>query len=115
MQDRRDIALIFATLMMLASTATAQIVSPAPAETWVGTNASVSTSPKTSINSASWLDARRWSYQVGIGFIMKSSVDDLLATGGDRAEGPSGGEIYLVQVSYKAAEFNPELWGCHIP
>jgi hypothetical protein len=58
----------------------------------------------------SWRNLKRWSFQAGVGLITESTIDEVLTLRGDRAHGDAGGEIYLLQVSYKAAEFKPVLF-----
>jgi hypothetical protein len=65
--------------------------------------------------SLSWHDPKRWSYQAGVAFITGSTIDDLLLVDGKFPKGPWGRAIYLVQVSYKAAELEPELFGHRFP
>src|SRR5688572_24346358 len=62
----------------------------------------------------SWWGINRWSFQAGMGFITESSVGDLGLLRGELAEGEAGGEIYLLQVSYKATEWKPSLFGRRI-
>src|SRR5262245_35739013 len=58
---------------------------------------------------AGWRDLSHWSFQAGVGFITESTVDDVALLGSKLARGDAGGQIYLVQVSYKLAEVKPRL------
>jgi hypothetical protein len=59
----------------------------------------------------SWRNLDRWSFQAGVGFITGSSVDEIATGQTELAHGKSGGEVYLVQVSYEAAQLDPTLFG----
>ena len=58
-----------------------------------------------------WRDLGRWSFQVGVGFINGSTMEEILLFDGERAEGNAEGELHLLQVSYKVAEFKPVVFG----
>jgi hypothetical protein len=59
----------------------------------------------------SWRDANRWSFQGGIGFITGSTIDEIGGFNSELGGDESGGEIYLLQVSYKLARPDPVLFG----
>jgi len=59
----------------------------------------------------SWLGLDRWSFQAGVGFITGSTIDEIGTWQSELARGKSSGEIYLFQVSYKAARLDPTLFG----
>jgi hypothetical protein len=58
-----------------------------------------------------WRDFDRWSFQVGLGIISGSTIDEILVLDGERAEGDAEGEIHFLQVSYKVAAFKPVVFG----
>jgi hypothetical protein len=58
-----------------------------------------------------WRDPKLWSYQVGVGFIGASTIDEILIGDSRLAEGDAGGQIYLLQASHKLKEFEPEWFG----
>lgn len=58
-----------------------------------------------------WRDLNRWSFQAGAGFITGSTIDEIGIFQGEWADGDSEGEMYLFQVSYKAAQLKPEIFG----
>ena len=58
----------------------------------------------------SWRSLNRWSFQAGVGWISGSTIDEIMAFEGEQATGDARGEIYLLQVSYKAAEFHPTVF-----
>jgi hypothetical protein len=60
---------------------------------------------------ALWRNLDRWSFQTGVGFITGSTIDEIGTWQSELADGKSGGEIYLFQVSYKAAQLDPTLFG----
>ena len=53
----------------------------------------------------------RWSFQGGVAWINKSTVDEIALLRAERADGDASGEIHLLQVSYKAAELHPTIFG----
>ena len=57
-----------------------------------------------------WRDVNRWSFQAGVGWITASTIDEVALLEGDWAEGDAGGQIYLLQVSYKLAEWEPVVF-----
>jgi hypothetical protein len=58
----------------------------------------------------SWRDLDRWSFQVGMAFITKSTIDEIASVDGEWGDGKTGGQIYLAQVSYKLAEWQPHIF-----
>lgn len=58
-----------------------------------------------------WCDARRWSFQAGVGFITGSTVDEVVTARSKLATGEGGGQIFLAQASYKLARLDPVLFG----
>ncbi len=58
-----------------------------------------------------WRDLKRWSFQAGVGFITGSTIDEVATFQSELGKGDAHGQIYLMQVSYKAAELKPELFG----
>lgn len=59
-----------------------------------------------------WRDLNRWSFQFGAAFITGSTIDDLLQGKAEIGNaGDGGGQIYLLQASYKVARFNPTIFG----
>ena len=58
-----------------------------------------------------WLSAPHWSFQAGVGWITGSTIDQILAGNSDLARREAEGRIYLLQVSYKLAQFEPGLYG----
>lgn len=61
-------------------------------------------------NRMSWTSLDRWSFQMGVAFITKSTVDEIASADGEWGNGKTGGQIYLAQVSYKLAEWQPQLF-----
>src|SRR5436190_11953721 len=61
-------------------------------------------------NRMSWTSLDRWSFQVGVAFITKSTVDEIASADGEWGDGKTGGQIYLAQVSYKLAEWQPHIF-----
>jgi len=59
----------------------------------------------------SWRDLNRWSFQVGLGLISGSTLEEIVMLEGERAEGDAEGEIHFLQVSYKVAELKPVVFG----
>lgn len=53
----------------------------------------------------------RWSFQVGVAYITGSTIDEIAGVNGEWANGPSAGQIYLLQASYKVTTVRPELFG----
>jgi hypothetical protein len=53
----------------------------------------------------------RWSFQGGVAWISKTTIDEIALLQGERADGDASGEIHLLQVSYKAAELHPTIFG----
>ncbi len=58
-----------------------------------------------------WDALERWSFQGGIGFITGSSVGDIGLFNSQLGSDEAGGEIYLLQVSYKLGRLDPTLFG----
>lgn len=58
-----------------------------------------------------WRDLKRWSFQAGVGFITGSTIDEVTTFQSELGKGSAHGQIYLMQVSYKVAQFEPELFG----
>jgi hypothetical protein len=86
---------------------------PAQADGSVGANNNAARRTADDIDAAPWWrDMDRWSFQAGIGFINGETIDDIIVSGGELAKGDASGEIYLAQVSYKAAELKP-VWFDH--
>src|ERR1051325_819520 len=52
----------------------------------------------------SWRALNRWSFQSGVAFITRSTIDEIGTGGLQLAKGDAGGQIYLTQISYKLAE-----------
>ena len=61
-----------------------------------------------------WCSIDRWSFQFGVGFITGSTIDEISLLDTEIAEGDARGEIYLTQVSYKLANYNPERYAEHV-
>ncbi|HTD65594.1 MAG TPA: hypothetical protein VK846_03550 [Candidatus Limnocylindria bacterium] len=53
----------------------------------------------------------RWSFQAGVGWITSSTIDEVGTLRGELADDDAGGQIYLLQVSYKLAEWEPVVFG----
>jgi hypothetical protein len=62
-------------------------------------------------SASSWCSLDRWSFQAGVAFITESTIDEVASMGTELADGDAAGQIYLVQVSYKAAELKPSIFG----
>lgn len=82
---------------------------PPPAETGAATNTPL---PELSAepHPRPWRDLSRWSFQAGVGFITESSVDQILLGDSALADGEAGGQIYLLQASYKLAAMEKTVW-----
>ena len=58
-----------------------------------------------------WDSLDRWSFQPGIGFITGSTIDEIGMFNSELGSDEAGGEIYLLQVSYKLGRLDPTLFG----
>lgn len=61
-----------------------------------------------------WCSYDRWSFQAGVAFITGSTIDEISLLDTEMAEGDARGEIYLMQVSYKLANYNPEKYAKYV-
>lgn len=111
MAKRRNLILFLAGVCAAFANAAcgADTPVPPPAETVVSTNAPLPEVP-TPNEPRSWYDLSRWSFQVGVGFITESTVDDILTGSAQLPDEEGGGEIYLFQVSYKLASIDQVIW-----
>ncbi len=71
----------------------------------------VSPAPRDLTNEPRGRELDRWSFQAGVAAITDSAIGDLFRGDAQRPSSEARGEIYLLQVSRKLAEFKPELWG----
>lgn len=106
-----------ALFSMFAAATAATIAAHSPSETLQRTDTQT---PSTAAlhNEAgvcSWSGPARWSYQVGVAYITGSTIDEVMLADGRMARGPAAGQIYLLQVSYRVTELQPELFAQRYP
>jgi hypothetical protein len=58
-----------------------------------------------------WRDLNRWSFQAGVGFITRSTIDELAKGEVAMARGDAAGRVYLFQASLKLAALEPRILG----
>jgi hypothetical protein len=105
----KDVFAVGMGVCLLSITARAQDATNSPPPNAVAPRDTTATEADPNHSALFW-DLDRWSFQGGVAWITQSTIDEIALLDSELADGDASGEIYLLQVSYKAAKLHPTIF-----